>query len=446
MDKSFDSSQAMSIPLGVAGPEQVQPGFASGAEKSIDEKIQAGSEGHLITFAPTGSGKTWTLAVPTLLEYPGSIVTFDPKGELTCATAGQRQTMGQEIVILDPFGITGFESASLNPMHLMLEAEPTLENAQSLAASIVNETTSPDPFWDFSARHLVAQLLLYIVHESPKALRDLNELSYLLNQSLKDMHLTIRDMARSKASEVAGAAHSLPLEADRTVACILAAARRFTEVFRSDVVKGVTSKTSFSLDLLEGDTPVTIYVVLPPAYLRSHGALVRVWMETLIARRVSKVAGSDRPILFLIDEAAQLGQMEFLMTSVTLLRSYGVRCWTFWQDPQQLQACYPTGWQTLFNNSRYHTVFGRQSFLAAESLAPLYGQVDRGMMQDGFFTELGETPRAFRRPTVGEVRERVAKAPKYRPQEAMLKKTRNVSAGEEQSVAQAKPQDYEIPF
>ena len=442
MDDSFYVSEGLNIPLGVAGPAQVSPGFASGEEKSIEKKILAGSEGHLMTFAPTGAGKTWTLAVPALLEYPGSVVAFDPKGELTCATAGQRQAMGQEIVILDPFGITGFGSASLNPMHLMLEAEPTLENAQSLAASIVNETTSPDPFWDISARHLVAQLLLYIVHESPKALRDLNELSFLLNQSLKDMHLTIRDMARSKASEVTSGAHALPLEADRTVACILATARRFAEIFRSDVVKSATSKTSFSLDLLEGDAPVTIYIVLPPAYLRSHGGLVRVWMESLIARRVSKAAGSDCPILFLIDEAAQLGQMEFLMTSVTLLRSYGVRCWTFWQDPQQLQACYPTGWQTLFNNSRYHTVFGRQSFLAAESLAPLYGQIDPRMLQDGFFTELGEAPRAFRRPRVGEVKERIAKAPKYQPQEAMLKKARNVSAGE----VRAKSQDYDIPF
>ncbi|WP_171130697.1 MULTISPECIES: type IV secretory system conjugative DNA transfer family protein [unclassified Ruegeria] len=383
-------------------------GFESNTFQDGVQEICTDSESHLITFAPTGSGKTWTMAIPTLLDYRGSVVAFDPKGELTRSTADARRAMGQEVVVLDPFGISGYETASLNPLDLMLSQEPTVENALCLATSIVNQISEADPFWDASARDLVAQLLLYIVFESPKALRNLTELNYLLNQSLKDMRLTIRDMARSKERVVSEGAYALPIEAERTMACILASARRFTEIFRSEIVCAVTKKSSFSVDVLDDEKPATIYLVLPPAYLRSHAALIRVWMETLIARKVSQKTHTSLQTLFLFDEAAQLGPMDFLTTSITLLRSYGVRCWTFWQDAQQLQACYPTSWQTIFNNCRYHLVFGRQSYLAIQGFEALYGRLNRALLEDGFIAELGEAPRAFLRPEVAEVLDRVA--------------------------------------
>nr|WP_256368744.1 type IV secretory system conjugative DNA transfer family protein [Ruegeria sp. HKCCD4332] len=403
------------IRLGFTTPQHQTTGFSNCKPNNpTRQEIRTGADGHLISFAPTGSGKTWTLAIPTLLDYPGSVVAFDPKGELAKATAGARQAMGQNAIILDPFEITGLETESLNPMDLVLGKEPTLEDAQSLATSVINRVSDLDPFWDISARNLVAQLLLYTQYESPRALRNLHEVNYLLNQSLKDFSLTIRDMARSKTNLVSSGAHSLPTQADKTVACILASARSHTEVFRGEAVRKATSATSFPLEKLNGESGVTIYLVLPPAYLRSHSAIVRVWMEALIGWRIRQANEVKRETLFLIDEAAQLGSMDFLLTSVTLLRSYGVKCWTFWQDPQQLQACYPQDWQTLFNNCRYHTVFGRQSFLAEEAFTPLYGTVENGLKRSGYFVELGETPLAFTRPNVESVAERVHSQPQLK--------------------------------
>lgn len=415
MDSSSSQHSPFSIRLGFTTPQHKTTGFSNRKPKDpTRQEIRTGAEGHLISFAPTGSGKTWTLAIPTLLDYPGSVVAFDPKGELTKATAGARQAMGQDVIILDPFELTGFEAESLNPMDLVLGQEPTLEDAQSLAASVINRVSDRDPFWEISAQNLVAQLLLYTQYESPKGLRTLHEINYLLNQSLKDFGLTIRDMARSKNNLVSSGAHALPTQADRTVACILASARRHTEVFRGEAVRKAISATSFPLEKLNGDNGVTIYLVLPPVYLRSHSALVRVWMEALIGWRIRQANQVKRETLFLFDEAAQLGPMNFLLTSVTLLRSYGVKCWTFWQDPQQLQACYPHEWQTLFNNCRYHTVFGRQSFLAEEAFTPLYGKVENALKQSGYFVELGETPRAITRPNVDRVAERVRSQPQLK--------------------------------
>ena len=43
----------------------------------------------------------------------------------------------------------------------------------------------------------------------------------------------------------------------------------------------------------------------------------------------------------LIDEAAQLGTLDELRSAITLMRGYGVKGWSFWQDLSQLQRIYP---------------------------------------------------------------------------------------------------------
>jgi hypothetical protein len=73
----------------------------------------------------------------------------------------------------------------------------------------------------------------------------------------------------------------------------------------------------------------------------------------------------------------------------------------------------------------------------AESASQLYALVDRKMTQDGFLTEPRETPQVFCRPAASEVQGSVDKAPKYQPQEAILKKTRTVSVGRDQGEVQA---------
>lgn len=51
-------------------------------------------DGHLLTIAPTRSGKALTTIIPNLLRYQGSCVVLDPKGELYEATSRWRGSLG----------------------------------------------------------------------------------------------------------------------------------------------------------------------------------------------------------------------------------------------------------------------------------------------------------------------------------------------------------------
>jgi type IV secretion system protein VirD4 len=59
---------------------------------------------HLLSVAPTRSGKGVSLIIPNLLNYMGSIIVIDPKGENAYLTAKRRRELGQKTYILDPWG------------------------------------------------------------------------------------------------------------------------------------------------------------------------------------------------------------------------------------------------------------------------------------------------------------------------------------------------------
>lgn len=58
-----------------------------------------------VCFCPAGGGKSSALAVNFLRECEDSCVVIDLKGELASLTAEQREKMGHEIIILDPFKV-----------------------------------------------------------------------------------------------------------------------------------------------------------------------------------------------------------------------------------------------------------------------------------------------------------------------------------------------------
>ena len=71
-------------------------GFAPRAPADSAELLTYGGEGHLITFAPTGTGKTSGPVICSALTHPGQLIVLDMKGEVHAATAAARRGMGQE--------------------------------------------------------------------------------------------------------------------------------------------------------------------------------------------------------------------------------------------------------------------------------------------------------------------------------------------------------------
>lgn len=70
---------------------------------------------HLLTMAPTQTGKGVGTIIPNLLTADRSVICIDPKSENARIAGRARQKFGS-VHVLDPFGVTGQPSAAFNPL------------------------------------------------------------------------------------------------------------------------------------------------------------------------------------------------------------------------------------------------------------------------------------------------------------------------------------------
>lgn len=131
-------------------------------------------EGHLITIAPTGAGKGVASVIPAALRHQGDLVVIDPKGENFAITAARRAAMGQEICLIDPFGVANpqvieeGEAGGINVFNLLpflADSDPTA--AQALAGMLMQSSKGQkvDPFWDMSAASILAGLIDFYAND-----------------------------------------------------------------------------------------------------------------------------------------------------------------------------------------------------------------------------------------------------------------------------------------
>lgn len=368
------------------------------------EPVLHTGDGHLITLARTGAGKGVGCIIPALLRYRGPAIVIDPKGENYQVTARRRRELGQKVLLLDPFGVTGEETGSLNPLDLIDPRSPeAIDSAAQLAELIVTKQHTQDPFWDSRAYSLITTMLLFVASARPPVLRNLQEMHYLLNQTSEDMDFTFKEILKSPLSVVRqGGAIKSTAEA-KVWASILSTAQSHTDFLRSAGAQATLGRSTIDLQAITRGDPISIYVVVPPEKLESHGKLLRLWIGVLMAAITQRSRRPELPTLFILDEAAQLGPLKQLRQAITLLRGYGLRTWSFWQDLSQLQMLYPHDWKTMINNCEVLQAFGFANARVARDGAELTGYEDWRVLQDLEFPEMvlaiaGDKPVIARKP------------------------------------------------
>ncbi len=340
----------------------------------IDPVLLSG-EGHLITIAPTGAGKGVGCIVPALLRHEGPVIVIDPKGENVAITARHRREMGQEVIVLDPLGITDFSASQLNPLDLIdLDSVSAVDDAAILASALSGGANlSNDRFWHARAEHLVIGVILHVLATQPVGEANLTAVRDLVNRAVGDPERLIREMRESEHPEVVRTIDALSIKADTTLGGILAVAQDLVDFMRGPLLQHATARSAFDIDDITRGKPMSVYIVIPPHMMESHGRMLRLWISMLMSAITRRRAKPPKATLFILDEAAQLGTLSQLRQSLTLLRGYGLQTWSFWQDVSQLQMLYPLDWRTMVNNCRVVQSFGALNMTAAQEMAEFTG-------------------------------------------------------------------------
>jgi type IV secretion system protein VirD4 len=346
--------QPSSRPLGFVRGDQRRVELDGEGGATASELLRCDGESHMLTFAPTGTGKTRGALIPNLLQWPGGAVVVDVKqAELCRVTARRRREMGQDVIVLDPFGVTGLPSGSLNPLEIFSLPFASIEaDAESVAAVFAGQgALSKDPFWDIQGTSVLAAVLAYVATLSPEK-RTVSKVTSMLFGD--DVIYNLAVMLDTVGKEMPPMAYrdiaALLAMPDVTRGGVLATTQSYLKSLHSPPVLKSLDSTSFSLvDFILGK-PATIYLVLPIERVQSHRALLKLWIGTLLRCMVSRSFLAEKPTLFMLDECGQLGAFPFLETFITLCRSYSCRVWACFQDLAQLQASYPATWKTILNN------------------------------------------------------------------------------------------------
>ena len=374
----WKSDDGKKEPIGFGAPRLAEPAIEG------ETPILYGEDRHLVTIAPTGAGKGRGVIIPNLLRFEGSVIVIDPKGETWHVTARRRKEMGQEVRLLDPFGAVGKRTDSLNPFDLFDRPGALLDaDAEMLASLLAGDVGfHKEPFWDNWGRSLMAGVIAAVAETSAKSERHFGRVREILMSddavynlaALIESHDDLNRLSKQNISSF------LPIT-EQTRSGILSTTQSYLKVVNSDSALRSLSKSTISLDAVRRGDPMTIYIVIPPDKLESHGALLRLWVGALMLTVMGRKRRPKRSTLFLLDECAQLGEFGPLRQSMTLLRGYGLQVWPFFQDLSQLQRLYPKDWRTIFNNAGVFQLFGVANHLMARESADLIGDVDPDMLR-----------------------------------------------------------------
>ena len=387
------------LPLGWRKPTKSRSTSKSGSTSLLS----ASAEGHLITVAPTGAGKGVSAVIPALLSWQGPAIVIDPKGEAYHVTHHYRQNLGQKVHVLDPFGVVTDTSDRLNPIDLLVPDSPHIADDAAMIASLLaaGMTKPSDPFWDERASTLITGLILYQQNALGTLSTTLEYVRHELFACVQAKANIYNALVWSPITEVAAAGNILCNDG-RVLNSILSTAQSHIGFIRSGPVAECLQNSTIALEDIQSGAPLTLYLVLPPDKLISHGRLLRLWIATLLTTLARRREIPAEPTLLLIDEAAQLGRLDALLTAVTLLRGYGVKVWSFWQDLAQVASIYGPDALTLLNNcwtqqflapASPRAAFDIETYLADSSPLPL-ASLDA---DDVLITRQGKRPHVYRR-------------------------------------------------
>jgi type IV secretion system protein VirD4 len=352
-------------------------GLLIGRDGKTGKLLRYNGPAHLLTMAPTRTGKGVGTIIPNLLTADRSVICIDPKGENARIAGRARRAFGP-MHVLDPFGATSEPTAAFNPLdQLDPEGLDVAEDASTLADALVYDEPgmAGEAHWNEEAKALIAGIILHIAAHEPRSRRTLMTLRESLTLAPDAFTGLLKEMQAS--NEVGGlvsrAANRHLGKSDREAAGVLSSAQRHTHFLDSPRMARVLDRSDFLFGDLKKRNQ-TVFLVLPPDRLSTYSR----WLRLLITQSLLDMARTpdkpDVPVLYLLDEFAALGHLAPIERAMGLMAGYGVQLWPILQDIHQLRATYGQRAGTFLSNAGVLQVFGVNDHESARLVSDMLGQ------------------------------------------------------------------------
>ncbi len=346
---------------------------------------------HVMTFAPTRSGKGVGLVIPTLLSWPHSAVIHDIKGENWQVTSGYRSEFSH-CILFDP---TNPSSAKYNPLLEVRKGRHEVRDVQNIADILVDPEGALErrSHWEKTGHALLVGAILHILYaEEEKTLARvasfLSDPARSFKETLLAMmstnHLGCGDAVTPDSSGpkvhpvVAQAARELLNKSENERSGVLSTAMSFLGLYRDPTVAEVTSSCDWRIeDLVSAEKPVSLYLVVPPSDISRTKPLVRLILNQIGRRLTEKLDGdidgnARRKVLLMLDEFPALGRLEFFESALAFMAGYGLRAFLITQSLNQIEKAYGPN-NSILDNCHVRVAFATNDERTAKRISDALG-------------------------------------------------------------------------
>ncbi|MFC5581002.1 conjugal transfer protein TraG [Rhodanobacter terrae] len=335
---------------------------------------------HVLTFAPTRSGKGVGLVIPTLLTWPASAVIHDIKGENWQITAGWRARFSHCLL----FNPTDARSAAYNPLLEVRRGVHEVRDVQNIADILVDPEGALERrnHWEKTSHALLVGAILHVLYAS--ADKTLRGVANFLSDPACPFELTLHRMMTTKHlgeaphPVVASAAREVLNKSDNERSGVLSTAMSFLGLYRDPTVAEVTACCDWRIaDLISAEHPVSLYLVVPPSDISRTKPLIRLILNQIGRRLTESLDGSDgiarkHRLLLMLDEFPALGRLDFFESALAFMAGYGIRSFLIAQSLNQIDKAYGQN-HSILDNCHVRVTFATNDERTAKRISETLG-------------------------------------------------------------------------
>ena len=345
-----------------------------------DQYLRHDGPEHVMAFAPTRSGKGVGLVVPTLLSWPSSAVIHDIKGENWQLTAGWRARFSHCLL----FNPTDAQSAAYNPLLEVRRGAYEVRDVQNIADILVDPEGALERrnHWEKTSHALLVGAILHVLYSgADKTLCGvatfLSDPAQTFDRTLLSMMKTLHLVDRPHPV-VASAAREVLNKSENERSGVLSTAMSFLGLYRDPTVAAVTSRCDWRIqDLVEGEHPVSLYLVVPPSDISRTKPLIRLLLNQ-IGRRLTEKLEVDQAksrrhrVLMMLDEFPALGRLDFFESTLAFMAGYGLRAFLIAQSLNQIEKAYGAN-NSILDNCHVRVAFATNDERTAKRISDALG-------------------------------------------------------------------------
>jgi type IV secretion system protein VirD4 len=332
---------------------------------------------HMITVAPSRTGKGTTAIIPTLLDHDASALVIDPKGQNAAVTARARLQMHRgRVFVVNPFGLHKgppwhLPQHRFNPLAAMdKDSENFVADVSSLCeALIVSEGN--DPHWANAARDLVSALIMDLKLRTPDK-ATLPRMRAVLTLPPDQFKKRLEEMLEKSPEPYVRQRAARFLSDSREVQSVVSTAITQTSFLDDPAIADSLNGDDFRLLDLKRQG-MTVFLVLPSRYLAAYFRWLRLFVVAAVDALTSTTDRPAKPVLFVLDEFASLGHLTAIETAMGLAAGYGVQLWPILQDLSQAKTIYKDRWETFLANAGITQIFRPNDLTTAKYFSERVG-------------------------------------------------------------------------